>query len=133
MDKRIEWGRERCYAIRTVEARDRMTAESELSPTTCVKLVDTFPPRPPTGLQGVASEGAISLIWDANSEPDLAGYLVLRGETAETLTAITKEPIAVPNFEDSVEPGRRYVYAVEAVDKAGNASRPSERTEQTAR
>ena len=133
VDKRIEWGAERCYGIRMVEARDRMTAESDLSPTTCKKLVDTFPPSPPTGLQAVASEGAISLIWDANNEPDLAGYLVLRGETAKTLTAITREPIAVPHFEDSVEPGRQYVYAVEAVDKAGNVSSPSARTEQTAR
>mgnify|MGYP000474274054 CR=1 FL=1 len=43
------------------------------------------PPAAPTGLQAVAGDGAVSLIWEPNSESDLAGYLVLRavapGET----------------------------------------------------
>ena len=38
--------------------------ESEASPHVCVTPRDTFPPAQPAGLIGVASEGAISLIWD---------------------------------------------------------------------
>jgi len=36
-------------------------------------------------------------------------------------------------FSDRVPPGARYVYALVAVDTAGNASPPSERVEETAR
>ena len=52
--------------------------ESEASPRACVTPADTFPPAAPTSLTAVGGEGAVSLIWEANKEPDLAGYLVLR-------------------------------------------------------
>jgi len=77
------------------------------------------------------------LIWDANTEPDLAGYIVLRGEApGDTLQAITKEPVTSTRYRDeSVRPGTRYVYAVVAVDRAvpQNVSAPSDRVEETAR
>ena len=48
-----------------------------------------------------AGPASINLIWDANSEPDLAGYLVLRGEApGDTLQPLTPAPIAATNFED---------------------------------
>ena len=69
-----------------------------------------------------------------NPEKDLAGYIVLRGvEPAETLQPITPEPIVEPSFRDGVQPGVAYVYAVRAVDKAGNTSAPSPRVMETAR
>ena len=46
----------------------------------CVTPRDQFPPAAPQGLAVVPTAGQISLIWDANTEKDLAGYLVLRGE-----------------------------------------------------
>ena len=79
----------------------------------------------------------INLIWDANSESDLAGYIVLRGEApGDTLQPITKEPVTAPSYRDeSVRPGTRYVYAVVAVDRATppNTSPQSNRAEETAR
>jgi hypothetical protein len=76
----------------------------------------------------------MQLIWDSNSEPDLAGYVVLRGAVpGDTMTAITPAPIAEPSFTDSVQPGTRYAYTVQAVDKSGNRSAPSDRKEETAR
>ena len=95
------------------------------------------PPAPPTSLAAIAASGAINLIWDPNTEPDLAGYVVLRAEApGDTLQPITKEPIATTTFrDDSVRPGVRYVYAVVAVDRASpaNTSAPSNRVEETAR
>jgi hypothetical protein len=130
-DKRIEWAVERCYRIRTVQTYDRLTIESAASPNVCVTPVDTFPPKPPTNVQVVPSEGAISLIWQRGDESDLAGFLVLRGSPgAEALTAITPAPIPEAAFTDKVAPGVRYVYAVEAVDKTGNRSAPSVRSEE---
>jgi hypothetical protein len=132
-DERIEWGAERCYAVRLVETAAGLTVESEPSPSACVKLTDTFPPSAPTGLLAVPSEGSISLIWDENGERDLAGYIVMRGSAASSLRPVTPGPITVTRFTDTVPAGSRFVYAVQAIDTAGNASQPSGAAEETAR
>ena len=134
VDKRIEWGTERCYALRAVKTIGGLTVESDASPPTCEKLADTFEPAPPTGLIAVASEGAINLIWDPSNERDLAGYLVLRAVApADTPTRVTPTPIQETTFKDTVRAGLRVLYVVEAVDKAGNVSVPSNRVEEAAR
>jgi hypothetical protein len=133
-DSRVAWGATRCYAVRAVETVDRLAVESEASPPACVMLVDTFPPAAPKGLQAVATEGVINLIWDANTEGDLDGYILLRAIAPnDELAPVTPSPIRETAFQDPVPAGVRYVYAVEAVDKAGNTSQPSERVEETAR
>jgi hypothetical protein len=133
-DARIEWGATRCYAVRAVEMVSRATLESEASEPRCEKLVDTFPPAEPKGLNAVSADSAINLIWEANTEADLAGYYVLRGLSAAQLEPITETPIAEASFLDSaVQRGVRYVYAVVAVDKAGNQSEASHPVEETAR
>ena len=94
--------------------------ESEPSPVLCISPTDTFPPKAPTNLAAVASEGAISLIWEANTEPDLAGYVVLRGEApGATLAPLMTEPIKDTTYRDTTtKAGVRYVYTVVAVDTA---------------
>jgi hypothetical protein len=134
-DPRVAFGVERCYAVRAVETRGEIGIESAASPPACVTPVDTFPPAAPAGLAAVASEGVISLIWEPNQEPDFAGYLVLRGEApGEKLQALTAQPIQETTYRDtSVAPGVRYVYAIVAIDRAGNLSVQSERAEELAR
>lgn len=131
------FGEARCYEVRMVEAAAAMTLESEASPPACVTPVDTFPPAAPRGLALVASEGVINLIWEPNTEPDLAGYLVLRGEfPGDRLEALTPAPIRETTFRDGrVTPGTRYVYAIVAVDSASpqNVSGESARVEEIAR
>ena len=133
-DKRIVWGEKRCYTVVAAERVEGATIESDAAPEACATLVDTFPPAAPRALKAISGEGAINLIWEPNSEKDLAGYIVLRGvEPAETLQPITPAPIVEATFNDTVRPGIVYVYAVRAVDKAGNASVPSARASETAR
>jgi hypothetical protein len=132
-DKRVAWGAQRCYAVRTVERIGNLSLESADAPSVCVKLVDTFPPAAPQGLQSVATAGAVSLIWQSNSEKDLAGYIVLRGTTPDALVPITPAPIQETAFKDEVAPGAHFFYAIKAVDKSGNMSRPSNTEEATAR
>jgi fibronectin type 3 domain-containing protein len=133
----VEFGTEECFAVRSVEKVASHDVESDLSEPACVTAKDTFAPKPPQRLAAVAAPGVISLSWDANTEADLAGYLVLRGEAAGgTLQPLTPSPIAATNFEDkTVQPGVRYAYAIVAVDKAAppNRSEPSARVEETAR
>ena len=133
----IEFGTERCYAVRTVNVFGRIQQESEASAPACITPSDTFPPAPPKGLIAVAGDAVISLSWDPNTESDLGGYLVLRGEApGGTLQPLTPQPIRETSYEDrSAKPGVRYVYAVVAVDKATppNVSAQSNRIEETAR
>jgi hypothetical protein len=111
-----------------------VAVEGRESEARCVTLTDTFAPAAPTGLQAVASDGAINLIWDANAEKDVRGYVVLRAlAPSEALEPVTAEPIRETSFKDAVKPGARFVFAVRAVDAAGNMSLPSARVEETAR
>ena len=136
-DTRVEFGVERCYVVRTVESVGGLNAESAPSEPVCIEPSDVFPPGAPRSLGAVASEGAISLIWDRNPEPDLGGYIVLRGVApGDPVEPITPQPIKETTYRDTaVTPGTRYVYVVVAVDNATppNASPPSNRVEETAR
>ncbi len=131
------WNEERCFVVRSLRTYGIVTIESPPSEPACVTPIDTFPPAAPAGLKAVAVAGAMNLIWDPNSEPDLAGYLVLRGEApGDTLQALTPAPISETNYTDTtVKPGVRYVYTVVAVDKASkpNMSPQSIRIEEVAR
>jgi hypothetical protein len=129
VDIGITFGAERCYTIRTLEVVDSLEVRGPASPPTCVTPVDIFAPRPPSGVVAVASRDAISLVWDPSPEPDVEGYLVLRGTVlGAPLLSLTAEPIVETTYRDvEVEPDRRYVYAVQAVDGVvpPNVSSPS--------
>jgi hypothetical protein len=133
VDERIEWGVERCYAVRVVQRIERLAALSDASPTVCVNPADKFPPASPSGLTALPTAGAINLIWDPNKEKDLAGYLILRGTAADMMAPLTGAPVAVPTYADAVSTGERFFYAVQAMDKNGNVSPPSPAVAETAR
>jgi len=136
-DNRVEFGVERCYGVRTLETVKGLEVRSDMSPVTCVMLVDTFPPDAPEALSAVASEGEVSLIWVPNEEADLAGYLVLRGfPQDETLQPLNISPVTENTYRDTTaEPGVVYSYAVRAVDLAivPNLSALSNRVDESAR
>lgn len=133
----IAFGKEQCYRVRSLAVVEGVSLEGEPSKPDCVTPRDEFPPAAPRGLAAVPTAGQISLIWDANTEKDLAGYLVLRGDAPDgALTAITPAAIRETSYRDeTVKPGVRYIYAVVAVDNAPspNMSAQSARVEETAR
>jgi hypothetical protein len=135
--KGVTFGVERCFEVRPVDQVFGTTVIGPASPRKCITPQDTFPPAAPKSLQAIAAPGVINLIWDANTEPDLGGYVVLRGEApGDTLQAITTTPVTGTTYRDeTVKPGTRYVYAIVAVDRAvpQNASPQSNRAEETAR
>ena len=134
---RPAYGVERCFLVRAATAAGGASIESAAAGPVCVTPADVFPPPAPANLTVVASEGAMSLIWDAVDAGDLAGYIVLRGEApGETLAPLFAAPITDAMYKDTtIEAGKRYVYAVVAVDTATPANRSAEsnRVEETGR
>ena len=114
----VEFDRERCYVVRAVRGTPPNAVEGDPSAPNCFIPVDMFPPAAPARLVAVADAGGISLIWEPNAEPDVAGYLVLRGEATDaTLQPLTPTPVTEPRFRDThVTAGKKYVYAVVALD-----------------
>ena len=113
-----ELGKERCFVVRAIQTVQNVTIESDVSAPACLTPADTFAPAAPKGLRAVAEEGGVNLVWEPNTESDIGGYLVLRGDTPETLQPLMQKPIIESTYRDtSATPGVRYVYAIAALDK----------------
>jgi hypothetical protein len=110
---------------------EQMEFEGDDSPVVHVFAHDIFPPATPNGLQavfsGVGQKPFIDLTWAPNTESDLAGYNVFRGEPGEGARQINRQLVKTPAFRDEdVVAGHRYIYSVSAVDERGNESARSE-------
>jgi hypothetical protein len=127
----VEFGRERCFTVRTVLVADAATVEGPPSSVQCLTAVDRYPPPAPTGLRAIQEGTAIALTWNPSDAADLAGYVVLRGDASGTdLQPLVKAPIRELTYQDStVQPGATYTYSVYAVDSAAtpNVSQLSDR------
>ena len=85
-----------------------------------------LPPEAPTGLTAVPGDSQVSLDWDDNGEPDIAGYHVYRGPLPAAMVKLTAAPLPDSQYTDaSVINGELYCYAVTAVDQGGNESAAS--------
>jgi hypothetical protein len=130
-------GRRRCYTVRALRGTGPTAVEGEPSSPVCVNPSDDFPPAAPVSVDARAEAGGITLTWEPNSDADLAGYVVLRGEAGDaTLTPLSGSVIAESRYVDrDVRSGVRYVYAVQAIDThlpTPNVSAESVRVEATA-
>ncbi len=131
----VKFGEERCFIVRAVQVTGSTTIESDPSPVACVTPADTYPPAAPAGLQAIQEGTAVTLIWSAVDAPDLAGYILLRSDGAgETFHPLVKQPMPDTTYKDAdVTVGMTYLYAVIALDKAGNPSEQSNRQSVTIR
>jgi hypothetical protein len=119
-DSTIEYGKAYQYYVVSVQKLDTTYAQSEVSDIKGIKPKDTFAPAVPAGLSAVPGSRSIELVWERNTEKDLASYRVYRDgkQVAEGLTA--------PAYSDrDVKPGTKYTYQVSALDNAGNESAKS--------
>lgn len=78
--------------------------------------VDTIPDVP-TGLSGSQVGFEANLVWNKNTEPDLAGYNIYRDGAK-----ITDTPHTMSSFSEFIISGKTYNYNVTAVDKRGHES-----------
>jgi fibronectin type 3 domain-containing protein len=94
-----------------------------------LRAIDSIPPAIPTGLKvAIDTLGVAHLSWDANKEPDLRGYRILRGFTdKEEKSSITPEFITQNEYADSLSltlSNSHVYYALTALDERYNESLP---------
>jgi len=123
IDKDFEFGKVYRFCVRAFSAGEA-AAESEDSPIVEAAPRDVFPPAVPTGLAAAAGGMVITLLWDGGRETDLSGFKVWRREGGRGgYSLLTPVPIPGNTFADpSAKKGKRYEYAVSALDKTGNES-----------
>lgn len=79
-------------------------------------------------LFSLASAGAtesVTLVWDQNPEPDIAGYRVYYGSSSNTYTNQIDVGNAITTTVANLETGSTYFFAVTAYNLAGAESLPS--------
>ena len=90
----------------------------------------------PSGLQAVASgpgqKTFVDLVWAPVTDVDLDGYNVYRHEEGAAPVKVNAALLKTPAYrDDSVVPGKNYLYSVSAVDVRGNESARSEEAGET--
>lgn len=92
-----------------------------------IQVADSIPPLPPKGLQvEIDSIGVAHLSWEMNSEPDMLGYKIYRGQAeGEEILPITDTPVVGTKYVDSLSINNlnsSVYYAVSAIDRRYNQS-----------
>jgi hypothetical protein len=67
---------------------------------------------------GEAVAGTVRLVWDANTEASLAGYVLVYGKTSRVYTTSTTLPASATTHEFTLPDGT-YYFAIRAFDTAG--------------
>jgi hypothetical protein len=131
LDKTFGWQQKYEYRITTlsqVHAEGmHASVEGDDSKPIEVFTLDIYPPGQPGGLQAVFSSVGqkpfIDLTWAPDMDSDLAGYNIYRWTQGGQPAKLNAQPVQVASYRDqTVEPGKKYFYAVSAVDQRGNES-----------
>jgi len=126
IDPGIDYSKPYSYLVQALaDAGNKKMAESEISGA-CQQCpfvpVDRFPPAVPSGLRADRTVNSVTLVWESDTEPDLAGYRVYRSEGNGPWQKLA-DVNAVPSYSDTtVERGKTYRYAVSAFDKAATVN-----------
>ncbi len=134
-DTNFTFGGAYVYVVRSVMDEQGQPVESADSTPAVVMPKDVFPPAEPQGLVALLTpaeettatqqpSARVELSWNISPEPDLAGYWVYRSEQSDTPgQRINSRLLLTPSFRDMTAlQGKRYIYRVSAVDRAGNES-----------
>lgn len=122
-------GQHYSYWVQAAYRDGEHPAEGEPGEILSLTYRDEFPPDVPKGLTAIAGLNGVELAWERNTEEDLAGYQVFRALEGGPLAKLG-ELVPLPAASDSsAAAGKRYRYAVAAVDSAGNLSQPCEAVE----
>jgi hypothetical protein len=126
-DTTFQFGHGYLYSVRAVVQYSAVSVESDESSWISAAPLDIFPPSAPQGLEAVALPAdaqlaaRVELSWAISAEPDIEGYNVYRRDSgASAMRRLNPSLLPTPVFRDTaVEAGRRYIYQITAVSKAG--------------
>ncbi len=122
VDTSTQYGKAYEYSVQAALKAGAGEAESTISVAVSITPRDIFPPAVPTGLTAIAAVQAIQLSWNPDTELDLKGYYLYRsiaGQPFERIGGL----LDTPAYSDrAIESGKRYRYAVSAIDQVGNES-----------
>lgn len=101
-----------------------------------VQAIDSTPPAIPIGLEGfIDSLGIVQLKWKDNTDHDILGYQVFRGNLADDeMSLINTDPLSISHFSDTLSAhlgNEKVYYAIAAVDQRYNQSKLSAKIEIT--
>ncbi len=132
VDNATEYNHKYDYTIQMIAKTGTVDVQSDLSKIESVTPIDKFPPAVPKGLNVIIATEGVELVWERSTEKDLAGYRLYRALGDGTLEKIADISDA-PSYSDrKLESGKRYRYAVSAVDRLNNESAQSAPVEITA-
>ena len=116
----LEEGANAITAIAEDDAGNRSESSNPVS------VFYDLPPTTPTGFKAIAGIRQVTLSWNANLEPDLAGYNIYHSESpiilGDKINAGPLSPLLRIYTDKNVTGGKTYYYRVSAVDSAGNES-----------
>lgn len=119
VDPKVVMGTRYEYVVVGIAGENQQSLPSARFPFT---PTDIFPPAVPSGLTAVSGGRSVDLSWTRSAEDDLAGFNIFRALGDGPLEPFAQN-VPLPAFTDArVESGRRYRYAVSAVDTTGNES-----------
>lgn len=96
--------------------------------------LDDAPPKRPTLMKAKRSDEGVKLLWKDQNKSDAAYYVIYRFEGEDfnftnpkhIIATVRKNGDSKQSYVDTTEePGKRYMYAITAVDRLHNESKPS--------
>ena len=131
VDHNVDNERPYTYAVRALRTAQGSVARGEASPVVTATPVDTTPPKAPTELVGIPSEGTVRLVWIASPDPDVGRYIVYRGRAGTPLERVGSTSAPGTTFVDRDVPAGRWRYAVSAQDTSSRANESERSAEVT--
>ena len=129
LDETTAYGTRYRYLVQAIAAENQWSVVSEPAE---IIPEDKFPPAVPERLSAIPAPQSIELSWTRNTEMDFRGYNIFRSVDNGPFDTYASL-IEAPTFSDSkVEAGKKYRYAVSAVDLTGNESERTIPVEATA-
>jgi hypothetical protein len=131
VDRGLDNERSYAYAVRALRTVRGTVARSDESPRVSAMPVDTTPPKPPSEVVAVPSEGAVRLVWIGSPDADVGRYLIYRGREGGPLERVGSTASPGTTFTDREVTSGRWRYAVSAQDTSSRANESARSAEVT--